>query len=255
MSNIASMIATARLNCEKLDAYPCSYPQSADDAYAIQDSVTVALDDEIAGWKIGCTSEAAQKALNANGPFFGPILKSRQFDSGAELKIADHDLAIVEAEVALILGVDLPPKPDGYRLAEVEKAIESIHPTFELVNRRLPGGIADGGVHWAMVDGGLNDALVLGPATKDFPISTLPNLEVSVQVNGVTVANGIGGNALGGAHKALEWLANEFSRRGRTLNAGQIVSTGLTTDIITTSPGDVFEAQISDLGRVKALFV
>ncbi|MGI9370947.1 MAG: 2-keto-4-pentenoate hydratase [Hyphomicrobiales bacterium] len=255
MNDVAQTIASARLNGEKLHAYPCDYPVSPEDAYTLQNAVTAALNDEIAGWKIGCTSAAAQQALNAAGPFFGPVLKSRRFESGAELKLVDTDLAIVEAEVALVLASDLPPKQEAYSLEEIQSAIASVCPTFELVNRRLPGDIAEGGVHWAVVDGGLNDALVVGAGITDLPMEALPHLEVSLQINGVTVSNGLGGNALGGAHKALQWLADEFSQKGRTLHAGQIVSTGLTTEIVTATPGDTFEAIISRLGTVKAVFI
>lgn len=254
ISTAAKIIAKARLDGGKLNDYPCRAPAGTDEAIALQDAVMAEFGGEIAGWKIGCTNPAAQKALNTDQPFFGPVPTSRLFQTGAEIKIAPNTLGVVEAEVALKLNRDLPPKPGDYTLSQVCDAVDCAFPALELVDRRLPGGLADG-VNWNIADGGLNDALVLGGGTFDLPLEMLPSLEITALINDKIVSTGVGENALGGAQFALQWIANTFSNLGRTLRAGDVITTGLTTDIVTVNPGDLFEAKFSELGSVRAKFV
>ena len=66
MSNTAAhILAQARRNREKLAEYPCVEPSNLDEALALQDAAMAGLRDDIAGWKLGCTSAAAQAALRS----------------------------------------------------------------------------------------------------------------------------------------------------------------------------------------------
>ena len=97
----------------------------------------------------------------------------------------------------------------------------------------------------------MNDALVLGAGTSGVPVERLPEIKVEARVNGTPVSTGVGANALGGAQFALEWIANTFSKLDRTLEAGQVVTTGLVTGIFTAKPGDEIEATYEDLGSIS----
>ena len=66
------------------------------------------------------------------------------------------------------------------------------------------------------------------------------------------VVDGIGANALGDPVEALVWLVNELSQHGRTLEAGQFVTTGVCTVPIPVVPGDVVTV---DYGWVGSLGV
>lgn len=194
---------------------PGAAPTTIDEALEIQDAMIACLGDRVAGWKIGCTSAAAQKMLGADGPFFGPIIASRCFDSGATVATAPSALRIVESEVALKLDRSLPPRDTDYDLTEVMSTVGSVHPAIELVNRRAPGGLAEG-LTWNIADCGVNDAFVLGPGVTDIGAIDFPGIAASVAVNGQPKSSGTGCNALGGADRALTWLVNDFRKRGRT---------------------------------------
>ncbi len=131
------------------------------------------------------------------------------------------------------------------------EAVDTAHPSLEIIDRRLPGGFADG-VLWHVADCGLNDALVLGPGSGGVPGTVLPGIAVEARVNGKTVGTGSGCNALNGPHLALQWIANTFSTLGRTLEAGQIITTGLLTEVFSVEPGDEVEAVYAGLGSVSA---
>lgn len=247
----AAAIADARRRNIKLAEYPGVAPLELDEAVAIQADVIKALGETVRGWKIGCTSEVAQKALGADGPFFGPILNSRCFDNGAIVSTGPNALRIIEAEVALTLAHDIHPRNNPYSLDEVLAAIGHVHAALEIVNRRLPGGL-DQGLNWNIADCGVNDAIVLGDGMLPLDRDEFANVTVSVLVNGTKRTSGTGRTALGGAHHALHWLVNEFSQREMTLRAGDIISTGLITEIIMADIGDQITAEYAQLGSLNA---
>lgn len=246
----ASAIADTRHHLAKLREYPGEAPKDLDEAIAIQDDVIRTLGETVCGWKIGCTSEVAQKALGADGPFFGPLIQSRRFESGAVVRTGPDALRVIEAEVALTLSRALSPREEAYSLNDVLAAVSHVHASLEIIDRRLPGGL-DQGLTWNIADCGVNDAIVLGAGLPPLTPDDFVNLTVDVHVNGAHRTSGTGATALGGAHHALTWLANDFNKRGRTLKAGDTITTGLITEIFMAEPGDEIVANYSSLGTLK----
>ncbi len=80
---IINALREARLSGEKLASYPGPTPSSMAEAFAIQSAVRTSIGWTHAGWKIGCTSEKAQKALHTDGPFPGPVYRERLFPAGS----------------------------------------------------------------------------------------------------------------------------------------------------------------------------
>ena len=245
-------LAKARIDGTKLADYPGTAPATVDEALEVQDRMVAGLGDKVVGWKIGCTSDVAQAMLGADGPFFGPVIASRCFDSGATVVTGPSAMRIVESEVALRMARPLGPRDTNYSVAEVMAAVASVHPAIELVDRRAPGGLAEG-LTWNIADCGVNDAFVLGPGVTDVAAIDFPRIAATVTVNGQQRSTGTGSNALGGADRALTWLANDFRKRGRTLEAGQVVTTGLITEIFTANPGDRVETVFAGLGTVSVV--
>ena len=73
------MLIAARGDHRRLDAFPPTCrPQTYEDGHAIQEAFVKTWSVPVAGYKIGCTSEEAQKMLGAPGPFpgrvFAPVL-------------------------------------------------------------------------------------------------------------------------------------------------------------------------------------
>ena len=93
---------------------------------------------------------------------------------------------------------------------------------------------------------------MLGHAHPPLPAEAYAELMVLARINGRLASHGIGRYALGGAHLALLWLANVLSRRGRSLAAGEVVTTGLATELFAAEPGDTVEAEFEFLGSVAA---
>ena len=65
---------------------------------------------------------------------------------------------------------------------------------------------------------------------------------------------GIGANVLGDPRLALTWLANELSRTGVGMKAGQMVSTGTLTGMLAPKPGETYVADFGPFGGVTVAF-
>jgi 2-keto-4-pentenoate hydratase len=250
---IVDALADARRAGTKLSAYPGPKPRDKDEAFAIQTAARKKLGWRICGWKIGCTSERAQKMLGTDGPFPGPVYRERMFRSGDHVPTHETNVLTIEPEIAFTMARELPARGKAYGVEEVLSAIASVHASIEVVNPRLPNGFADP-VEWYIADGALNDALVLGNAVKPLPRGAYSAIANEAFVNGASVGKGVGANALGGPELALTWLANDLIAKGEQLREGDVISTGIITDIFFGKHGDKVRAVYTELGEIEAVF-
>jgi 2-keto-4-pentenoate hydratase len=236
-AEIARELAEARRSGRKLAAYPGPTPRNKAQAFAIQTQAQAILGWTQMGWKIGCTSERAQRSLNTDAPFPGPLYRERRFRSGDEVPTDPTNARVTEPEIAFTLARDLPERGSDYAVDEVLAAVASVHGSIEIVNPRLPKGFDDV-VEWYIADGALNDAIVLGPAVKPLERSEYSAIQV----------------ALGGPEIALTWLANELLRRGLSLREGDVVSTGVIAGVFASARGQRVEAVYDRLGTIEVRF-
>jgi 2-keto-4-pentenoate hydratase len=247
---ITTALREARLSGEKLPSYPGPTPSSMAEAFAIQSAVRISIGWTHAGWKIGCTSEKAQKALKTDGPFPGPVYRERLFPTGTRVETLASNSRTTEPEIAFTLARDLPARDMAWSVDEVLEGVATVHPSIEIVNPRLPKGFNDV-VEWYVADGGLSHALVLGPGTKPLKRADYAKIANRVSINGVSKYSGIASNALGGPELALTWLANDLVAKGLFLRAGDVVTTGVITAVFETRIGDHVEASYDVIGSVS----
>jgi 2-keto-4-pentenoate hydratase len=216
------------------------------EAYALQDAAIAALGEPLAGWKIGATAEATQKALRVSGPFYGPMPGSDCFESGAALACGPG-VRGVECEIAFKLGRDLPRRTASYSREECIAAVEAVHLAIELVASRMR---SDEPLHGfqAIADFGLNGAFVAGPAIGAWQSRPLAGIEARCLVDGEEKAHGSAAIVLGDPLNALAWLADE----GPGLRAGQWVSSGTLTGLLPVRSGQRITGDFGPLGRVEA---
>lgn len=247
---IIDALRAARLSGEKLPTYPGPTPSSMAEAFAIQSAVRTTIGWTLAGWKIGCTSERAQKALHTDGPFPGPLYRERIYPAGTHIETLASNSRTTEPEVAFTLAHDLPARDEPWSVDEVLEAVATVHPSIEIVNPRLPKGFNDV-VEWYVADGGLSHALVLGPGVKPLKRAEYAKITNRIAVNGISKYTGIASNALGGPELALTWLANNLVGKGLFLRSGDVVTTGVITDVFETQIGDFVKASYDLIGDVS----
>jgi 2-keto-4-pentenoate hydratase len=252
-ATVIAAFAAARKAQAPLARLPEDVPPGLDRAFRLQCGVTRELGWTQAGWKIGCTSERAQRALNAPGPFPGTMFTNRIYRSGEVFPTIAENKRVVEPEVCFTMAKDLPPRGAEYTVDEVMAAVAHQCVAIEIVNPRTPNGFSDP-VPWFIVDGGLNEGIVLGEARKPLSRAGYSSLRGEVSWNGRAMQGGTGSNALGGGDLALTWLANHLNDHGMGLKAGEIISTGVITEFFSANPGDHIEVEFEHLGRVTVRF-
>jgi len=253
MNETARVLAEGPRSGEKIERDPGPRPADPREAFAIQCKARELLGWQQRGWKVGCTSEIAQKALLTDRPFPGPVYAERLFKPGEHVPTKPSNWRVTEPEVAFTMARDLPGRGRPYEIREVLAAVESVHPSIEVVNPRLPNGFADP-IEWYIADGAVSDALVLGPAFKPLAPHEYAELRNEARRNGEMVGRGVGANALGGADRVLTWLANDLIDKGLHLKAGDVVSTGVITEVFRSDLGDEVTAVYDRLGTVSIRF-
>lgn len=247
----AALLLEARRAHTPLDALPeACRPRDLLEGYAIQETL-VALDGRpVGGWKIGCTSDYAQKLLGVDQPFPGRVFAETILSSPAVVSAKDFIAIGLEPEFAFRLWRDLPPRATAYSRLEVESAVSSLHPAFEIVETRYRAWAGVGGPS-LVADNGANGALIAGDGVRDWRRFDLAAHKLALSINGQTVAEGTGAAALGHPLEALAWLANDMRLHGPGLKAGEIVTTGTCGGIHFLKARDEAVADYGALGEVS----
>ncbi|WP_234330474.1 2-keto-4-pentenoate hydratase [Streptomyces acidiscabies] len=222
-------------------------------AYAVQQlNVRRGLDAgrRIVGRKIGLTSSAVQRQLGVDQPDFGALFADMAVPDGGEVPAGRLLQPKVEAEVALVLGRDLPHR--ACTVADLLRAVDFALPALEIVDSR----IADWDI--SLVDTVADNAscglYVLGVTPVPLTAVDLRAVTMTMTRNGRTASEGTGAACLGSPLNAAVWLASALAECGDPLRAGDLVLTGALGPMAPAVPGDVFEAHILDLGSVRVGF-
>ncbi|MEV1064577.1 fumarylacetoacetate hydrolase family protein [Streptomyces sp. NPDC050263] len=222
-------------------------------AYAVQQlNVRRGLDAgrRIVGRKIGLTSPAVQAQLGVDQPDFGALFADMAVPDGGEAAPGRLLQPKVEAEVALVLGRDLPHRE--CTVVDVLRAVDFALPALEIVDSRVRGW--DISLVDTVADNASCGLYVLGGTPVPLTAVDLRAVTMAMSRAGGTVSEGTGADCLGGPLNAAVWLATALAERGDPLRAGDLVLTGALGPMVPAAPGDVFEARISGLGSVRVAF-
>jgi 2-keto-4-pentenoate hydratase len=173
---------------------------------------------------------------------------------GGSASMKGNEMRVGEPEFAFRMGRDLPPRPAGYALADVLEAVATLHLAIEVPDSRF-ADFAEVGAAQLIADNACAHQFVLGPeAPAAWRGMDLAAHRVVGAVAGRLEREGRGANVLGDPRLALTWLANDLSRHGVTLAAGQVVTTGTCLVPLPIGAGDSVSADFGALGRVALHF-
>lgn len=204
----------------------------------------------IVGRKIGLTSPAVQRQLGVDRPDFGALFADMAVPDSGEVPVGRLLQPKVEAEVALVLSRDLPERE--CTVVDVLRAVDFALPALEIVDSRVRGW--DISLVDTVADNASCGLYVLGATPVPLDRVDLRTVTMTMSRRGETVSEGTGADCLGSPLNAAVWLASALAERGDPLRAGDLVLTGALGPMAPASPGDVFEARISDLGSVRVRF-
>lgn len=247
----AEILWRKRLAQGRLSALPADCkPATLDEGYAVQDAMATLAGQPIFGWKIATTSTAGQKHIGVTEPLAGRLFADFVLRDGASLPAAPLQMRVIEAEFAFRMGRDLDTRAAVYEMDEVCAAIADLHLAIEIPDARFEPFDNIGPAQIA-ADDAFAAWFVLGSKVEGWADLDLPTQPVRVWKNGKVAAEGTGANALGDPRLALTWLANERSKRGGGLKAGEIITTGTCITPLEIAPGDAIVAEFTGLGRVS----
>jgi len=181
------------------------------------------------GWKIGMADAPTFTKLGLKEPARAPLFSSSIFNSPAIVSLPVHlkDKEVtIEAEIGFKFNSEFRPREQKYTTQEVVAGIEEMMCSIEVCGARF--GKTDLSLPVKFADGGLNVAVVFGPANRDISkhVNRLANIEASLSADGIVCSSGTGKNVLGNPLSALVWLVNNLSRSGVTLKQGSSIISG-----------------------------
>lgn len=256
---IAAAFRAARQAHGSLDGFPGSLPVSLAHAYAVQDEAIAQWPDKVGGWKVAGIAPEFRAPLGAeriSGPAFAADIRL----AGAvpvPFGIFPRGFAAIEAEFIFRMARDVPPRAADDP-ALLMGCIGALHAGMETAGSPF-AGINGLGPLSVVSDFGNNFGLIVGAGIAGWQDRPLESLISRAFVNDRCVGEGSAAKVAGGPLAALRFLITHLAARGFALNAGDYVSTGMTTGIHDVRVGDhvrlefcdgiAFEAVAGDAGK------
>jgi 2-keto-4-pentenoate hydratase len=213
----------------------CGFPADCqlggvDHAYAVQRAFVAEKAracGPVAGWKIALSNPAMQAFVGLDRPVAARMHAGQIVASPARVNAAGYGRLLVEFEIAVELGDDLPPLEGGYTAEMVADAVAAVMPAFEIADDRGADYATLHAHGLQLVAGnGWNEGAVLGPRRRDWRGLDLAAARGVVTIDGRESDAGFGSDLMGHPMSALAWLASHASGAGQTMRAGEIAILG-----------------------------
>ena len=242
----ADLLLDARRTATPIDDLPLELqPTTLDEAYLVQDTIAAAY-GPIGGWKVGAPTPEAS-------PSFAPMPAAWIASSGALLGGVTRRYRGLEAEIAFLVGQDLPPRATPYSREEVLAAMASCHPAIEVLESGLADPVAAPKLSM-IADIQMHGGFIYGSAFEGWQTFDFTQEKVMLAVEGSVRVERTGSNTSGDFFRLLHWLANEGAARTGGLRAGQWITTGSWTGNIQTIAGASVDAHFATAGQASLRF-
>jgi 2-keto-4-pentenoate hydratase len=230
-------------------------PRSVDEAYAIQGEFVGMRGRDlgpVVGYKIALTTPQMRQMVGVQDSIAGDMLEKTLLRGPARVRAADYARLLVEFEIAVQLGEDLPALGAPYTRESVAKAVSAVMPALELADDRN-ADYKQLSSHALMLiaDNAWNEGAVLGEPLRDWRGLDLGALRGVASINGETVGEGHGRDVMGHPFEALAWVANNLAARGLGLWRSDIVITGSLVTTKFPGAGDRIRFEAGALGSVE----
>lgn len=226
---------------------------SVSECYQIQAMVAhkrIALGERVAGYKVGCTSDAIRGQFGISEPICARLFEPHVTSENRPLDWNAYANCAIEPEMALMIGADLY----GEDLSDEELigSIEYVSASVELHDYTFWQGAPS--VQELICSGGIHAGLVVGREKVPATALTFAEELFSVYKNDRLVASSPASEIMGGPLESLRWLVGFLSTRGDYLQAGCLVIPGSPTELIEISQDTEIKVEIERVGELTIPF-
>jgi 2-keto-4-pentenoate hydratase len=244
----AELLLAARRERQPIENLPENLrPATLAEAYRLQDIMMSTL-GAVGGWKVGAPAPEAQP-ICAPMPILGGFAENNSTIAPSFSRFRG-----VEAEIAFLVGKDLPVRPQPYTRDEVVAAIASAHPAIEILESAFDDPDK---VDRLSIIGELqsNGGFAFGSAFPGWRNVDFAQESAAMIVDGAVRVDAKASNTAGtDLLRLVVWLANEGQARTGGLSAGDWITTGSWTGKVLANPGSEVTARFSSFGDVTIYF-
>ena len=219
---------------------------SLDDAYRLQIRTVrlrLARGERVAGYKIGCVSEAIRRQLGIEHPVFGHVFEGEIHTSPVLLRTTSFSHPGIEGEFAVRLS---RPVRDPAELREApDRFVREVFPVIELHNYLFRGTEPSAAELVA------NNALHAGVVRPSGPGARAPRSPIEVRVS---VGSSVDARAVVDPLATLPELVVRLAEFGIRPAAGDLLLTGSPLPLYAVGGGDVVTVRCAGLATVEATF-
>jgi 2-keto-4-pentenoate hydratase len=250
-ATIAGRFLAARRAAGGLAGYPGDFPETLEQAYAVQDEAIAAWGRPVLGWKVGRINPPLSERFGADR-LAGPIFAATVLKGGEapDMPVFAKGFAAGEAEFLLRIGATPPAGQTAFTLDEAAALIDAVHVGLEIASSPL-GAINALGPVAVISDFGNNNGLVIGPSIPDWRDSGFEQWPVSTYLDGVRAGEGRASAFPKGAVGAARFLFELMAKRGIALEPGQWISSGAVSGVHEAKAGQIVEARFGDRYTIR----
>jgi|TARA_Y100000590_G_scaffold409088_1_gene500850 2-keto-4-pentenoate hydratase len=205
-------------------------PVNSEDGKAIAEAALDLIDKEVVGWKIGYASIAERRDME-NVPVPGRLLQGSILQSPANIHLSELNHPLIEAEIALVLGSDMPARDTLYTPEEAKEAVSSAHVAIEIADPRYKDFNEPENAEF-IADNACSRFVVVGPEVPNWKDGPLSDIEVTMLFDDELVSKGRKDDDRCDGFWSLAWLINDVGKRGYSLKAGQVFSSGAVAKVL-----------------------
>ncbi len=253
-AEIADRFLSARRAASGLADYPGDFPETLEEAYAIQDVAIAAWGKPVIGWKVGRVLPPLTQKFGTDrlaGPIFA-IAPASATGRGPEMPVFAEGFAAGESEFLLRIGSTPPAGKTSFTLEEAAELIDAVHVGIEIASSPL-GAINKLGPIAVVSDFGNNNGLVIGREVENWRSSGFEDWLVSTRIDGAEIGTGRASAFPGGAIGSARFLFELMAKRGIALQPGQWISSGAVTGVHDAKAGQAVEARFAEGYEVRCV--
>ena len=241
LQTVDTLLDARRSNNPIADLPADLIPSDIPEVSFVQDAVAAAF-GPIGGWKIGApTAEAT--------PLFAPMPAAWIAASGSILSGPRWRYRGLEAEIAFLVGHDLPPRTQPYSREEALAAMASCHPAIEVLESAFIDP-TQATKFASLADLQMHGGFIYGPAFENWHTADFNTEAVTLSVDGMLRVERTGSNTSGDLLKLIPWLANHGAARTGGLKAGQWITTGSWTGNTLATATSTVDVRFHTAGNV-----